>query len=381
MPVRKRQRRATLQESELQDAENVGDGPKVMVRMVDEGGKPTGSQMLLPASATPQQLDELLCAMFEDAEAKTIPYAFFIEGKQVNESVESILFQKQKDEFVDKMLKEGRRVRPQDVDKLVFDVPEETVVSIVYKPQAVFRVRPVTRCAGTLDGHSEAVLVVCFSPDSTVLATGSGDKEIRIWDMATLSPVEELKLHTSWVQVLSWSADGQYLTSGSKDGMIAVWTHDGEYGKFKGTKYKAHNNYVSHISWEPLHKNIKCDRFVSASKDASLKVWHVKTGIQFSLSGHQSCVTCVKWGGEDCIYSSSQDRTIIVWDAKNGSQKSVLKGHAHWVNFLALSTDLVIRTGAFDHEGSCLPAKMRCVSTQRSDTTQSYHALVTRKDL
>lgn len=350
MPIRKKQKREVVREEELRSDEDEDAVPKIMVRLLDEHGAPNGSQILLPANATPKQLDELLSSLMEDEDMKSIPYAFFINGEQINSSVQDILFQKQKDDYIEKMLKEGRRVRPQDVEKLEFAAPEETVVEIVYKPQAVFRVRPVTRCAGTLDGHSEAVLVVAFSPDSQVLATGGGDKEVRIWDMQTLTPVQELKAHTSWVQVLSWSPDGKHLVSGSKDGVLAVWTHDGDYGNFKCKKHKAHTHYVSHVSWEPMHRNPQCSRFVSASKDASLKVWNVSTGLERSLSAHQSCVTCVKWGGEGRIYSSSQDRTVIVWEAATGSPRCVLRGHAHWVNFLALSTDLVIRTGAFDHE-------------------------------
>ncbi|ESL06869.1 notchless [Trypanosoma rangeli SC58] len=248
------------------------------------------------------------------------------------------------------MMKEGRRFRQKDVSEVEFELPEETVVDIQFKPQAKFRVRPVTRCAGTLDGHSEAVLVVSFSPDGEVLASGGGDKEIRLWDVHTLTPTQELKAHTSWVQVLSWAPDGKHLVGGSKDGTLIVWSHDGAYGNFKGKRHAAHSGYLSHVSWEPLHRNIDCNRFVSASKDATLKVWHTAIGLQFSLTGHQACVTCVKWGGENFIYSSSQDRTVIVWDASNGTPLNILRGHAHWVNFVALSTDLVIRTGAFDHE-------------------------------
>lgn len=376
MPLRKKQRRDVIREEELMSGgeEEEGAVPKVMVRLLDENGTPSGTQVLLPVSATPKQLDDLLSSFLQDEELRSIPYAFFINGEQIAESVQDILFQKQKDAFIDKMLKEGRRVRPQDVERLSFEAPEETVVEIVYKPQAIFRVRPVTRCAGTLDGHSEAVLVVSFSPDSAALATGGGDKEVRIWDVHTLTPVEELKAHTSWVQVLSWSPDSQYLVSGSKDGVLCVWTHGEGYSNFKCKKHKAHNSYVSHVSWEPLHRNDTCSRFVSASKDSTLKVWNVVTGLQFSLSGHQSCVTCVKWGGEDRIYSSSQDRSIIVWDASTGSPCCALRGHAHWVNYLALSTDLTIRTGAFSHEERTFADR----EAMRAHAKMRYDAVVAR---
>merc|ERR1719400_1558022 len=59
-------------------------------------------------------------------------------------------------------------------------------------------------------------------------------------------------------------------------------------------------------------------------------------------------VTCLKWGGASLLYSASQDRTIKVWRASDGALCRTLLGHGHWVNVLALNTDYVMRTGAFD---------------------------------
>lgn len=42
----------------------------------------------------------------------------------------------------------------------------ESIVKVTYQAQAVFRVRPVTRCTSTLPGHKGAVLVALFSPDA-----------------------------------------------------------------------------------------------------------------------------------------------------------------------------------------------------------------------
>lgn len=345
MPVRKRARKEGTAAAETAHESDV---PRVVVQLLNEREERVGSQVMLPIDATPQQLDELLGTLVGDDE-KQVPHAFFLQGDQILSDVSTVVHKQQKDAWVESQLKEGRRVRSTDADQLPLSLPEEKVLQIVFKPQAVFRVRPVTRCVASLDGHSEAVLIVSFSPDGRCLATGGGDNEIRIWDVFTLTPTTTLKAHNHWVQVLAWSPNTRYLASGSRDGGLIAWTHDDDYGNFKGTPLKGHRNYLSHISWEPLHVNGACDRFVSASKDATLKVWRVPTGLQFSLSGHQSCVTCVKWGGENRIYSSSQDKVIIVWNASDGSVVAQLRGHAHWVNFVALSTDLVLRTGAFDH--------------------------------
>ena len=69
------------------------------------------------------------------------------------------------------------------------------------------------------------------------------------------------------------------------------------------------------------------------------------------MSGHTAAVTCLKWGGKNWIYSGSQDKSIRIWDAKDGKLIHTLSAHAHWVNTMSLSTDFVLRTGAFDHSG------------------------------
>ena len=47
----------------------------------------------------------------------------------------------------------------------------EATVPIVYQPQAVFRVRAVTRCTSTIEGHAEAVLTLRFSPDGRYITS------------------------------------------------------------------------------------------------------------------------------------------------------------------------------------------------------------------
>lgn len=53
-------------------------------------------------------------------------------------------------------------------------VETEKVLDIIYQPQAVFRVRAVTRCTSSLEGHTEAVISVAFSPTGKYEALAVG---------------------------------------------------------------------------------------------------------------------------------------------------------------------------------------------------------------
>ncbi|MER3417136.1 MAG: hypothetical protein C4297_13135, partial [Gemmataceae bacterium] len=65
-----------------------------------------------------------------------------------------------------------------------------------------------------LAGHTHYVLSVAFSPDGGYLASGSGDKTVRVWEVATDQHVRMLQGHTSWVYSVAFSPDGRYLASG-----------------------------------------------------------------------------------------------------------------------------------------------------------------------
>jgi WD40 repeat protein len=72
-------------------------------------------------------------------------------------------------------------------------------------------------------GHTSAVTVVAFSPDRQSVATGSEDKTIRIWDLATGTEQRVLSGHTGRVTSLAFSPDGQQLASTSFDGTVRLW--------------------------------------------------------------------------------------------------------------------------------------------------------------
>lgn len=76
----------------------------------------------------------------------------------------------------------------------------------------------------SLKGHINAIRSLAFSPDSQVLASGSNDKTIILWDVETWQPLSQPLLgHTDQVISLAFSPDSHLLASGSEDGQILLW--------------------------------------------------------------------------------------------------------------------------------------------------------------
>jgi ribosome assembly protein 4 len=325
---------------------------QIIVQFRSEQGEDTGPQMEVPVDVTTDQLKELINKLLENEDET--PYSFFVDEMEVVESLKDSIAQSQHS--------------------------PERVLPVVYKPQAVFRVRAVTRCTSSLPGHSEAVLHVSFSPDGKILASGSGDTTVRLWDVNTETPTFTLQGHSNWVLSLAWSPDGKYVASGSMDKTIRVWNP--KTGKRVCKPIRGHSKWITSLAWEPLHsrKPGTPPRLASASKDGTIKIWDVVRGTRLmSLAGHTNAVTCIVWGGEGFIYSASQDRTIRMWSTESGKTVRVLQGHGHWVNSLSLSTTHALRTGAFDRHGGAPADEKQAIEI----ATEKYkkHLAVTEREL
>jgi WD40 repeat protein len=74
-----------------------------------------------------------------------------------------------------------------------------------------------------LHGHTDEVFAVAFHPDGTRLASAGRDRAIWLWDLARGEEVARLQGHTSFVWSLTFSPDGATLASGSGDTTVRLW--------------------------------------------------------------------------------------------------------------------------------------------------------------
>ena len=185
----------------------------------------------------------------------------------------------------------------------------------------------------TLEGHSNSVWSVCWSPDGKYLASGSRDNTVIIWDANSGQRLKTLKGHYWDVRSVGWSPDGKYLASGSYDLTIKIW--DANSGQ-KLKTLEGHSENVKSVCWSPDGKYL-----ASGSRDNKVIIWDANSGQRLkTLEGHSSYVSSVCWSPDGkYLVSGSYDYTVIIWDAKSGEKLKTLKGHSGWVYSVCWSPD------------------------------------------
>ena len=179
----------------------------------------------------------------------------------------------------------------------------------------------------TLTGNTSIVDSVALSADRLLLASGSYDATIKLWNVQTGQFLRTLESHTR-LQA-NWSLEQ------SLAGILE--------GKNVGTPA----NSVNSVALSKLGTTL-----ASGSADQIIKLWNTRNGkLLHTLKGHSQPVNSVALSADGLILASGSDDQIIkLWNAQTGQFLHTLQGHTGTVSSVALSADgLLLASGSWDH--------------------------------
>lgn len=179
-----------------------------------------------------------------------------------------------------------------------------------------------------LQGHSQKVNAVIYSPDGKLIATASDDGTIKIWH-TNGQLITTLTGHQDRVTNLAFSNGKINLADLNREGKIKT--------SLVSDENQSQNNYV----------------LASASADRTVRLWRIQNNeVQplKTLTGHQDWVTDIAFSPDNqIIASASRDKTIKLWQL-DGTLITTLSGHNGWVNTIDFASDNLLASGGEDNQ-------------------------------
>jgi WD40 repeat protein len=187
-----------------------------------------------------------------------------------------------------------------------------------------------------LEGHTSVVTGVAFSADGRALATSCSDWVVRLWDLTGTKPKQrfEPKGHLSHPYALTFTPDGQTLASGSEDRTTRLWGLGGRDAKERAL-LKGDSVAIYALAMSPEGKML-----AAGGAGATARVWDPVLGRPLhKLQDAPSSIASLSFTPDGRRLVGGSGKVVCVWDPATGREEVRFEGPTTYVNTLAVSPD------------------------------------------
>ena len=172
----------------------------------------------------------------------------------------------------------------------------------------------------TVRGHDEAVTAVACSPDGSRAATGSNDRTVRVWNLATGEAVFVSETLRGQVHDIAWSPDGRFIAACAPGREVRLW----DASTFKPAA-EIVAEQPNRVAFSPDSATLAI-----ACRNGSLHL------VSMASPAERTTIQVGEDGLNECVFSADgallavcvDDRTVRLWDIAARRELLIMRGHA-----------------------------------------------------